>query len=646
MPLTLIDAFAEDGPLAKAIPGFRAREAQQEMAAAIEATIRENRVLVAEAGTGTGKTLAYLVPALLSGGKVVISTGTKTLQDQLFLRDLPTVRAALKSPARIALLKGRANYVCLYHLKRAQEQGRFASREDAAMLPKIIRFAEVSQSGDRSELGSVPESAPVWSAVTSTRDNCLGQECEDYEACFVMKARREAMQSDVVVVNHHLFFADLALRDGGVAELLPNCNTVVFDEAHQLPEVATQFFGDTLSSSQLIELSRDSRIEALLHARDFAVLPEAAQVLDKAVRDLRLTFRMEVARLSQQEVLANDAFVQQLEEVGRALQELKELLDSQAARAEELKRCAERADMLLQLFDAWQNLTEGTLIRWLELTQHGFQMHSTPLSIASLFNRQLKQGVRSWIFTSATLSVGGDFNHYCNEMGLYEATSQSWDSPFAYGEQALLYVPEGMPEPNAPGYTRAVVEAAFPLVAASQGRAFLLFTSLRAMREAHELLSIRLAGADLSYPLLLQGEASRTELLERFRQEPHAILVASQSFWEGVDVAGDALTLVVIDRLPFAAPDDPVLAARIEHLQKQGLNPFIHHQLPNAVITLKQGAGRLIRTETDHGVLMICDPRLIDKPYGKRIWRSLPPMRRSRQREAAVSFLVERLPQL
>ncbi|WP_211208256.1 ATP-dependent DNA helicase [Leeia oryzae] len=637
--MTLDEVFADSGPLAQAMPGFRVRQQQLEMATAIESAIRDNRCLVTEAGTGTGKTLAYLVPALRSGGKVLISTGTKTLQDQLYLRDLPAVRNALKLPAKIALLKGRSNYVCHHHLKRSVEDGRFASKEDAAHLPKIIRFAEKSMTGDKGELGSVPEQATVWQQVTSTRDNCLGQECDDYENCFVVRARREAMQADVVVVNHHLFFADVALKDEGVAELLPACNTIVFDEAHQLPDVATVFFGETVAASQLIELARDTRLESMLHARDFSALPEAAQALEKSVRDMRLTFKQDVARFAYTEAQQNQAFVEQLVIVNEALKTLRDLLDTQQNRADELKRCTERAAELLVLFEAWQNAEETSLIRWLELSPSGMQLHSTPLSIAQQFSRQLKTGVRSWVFASATLSVGGDFTHYCNEMGLYEAECQSWESPFNYPEQALLYVPQDMPEPNSPAYTRAVVDAAFPLVKASSGGAFLLFTSLRAMREAHELLSIRLAGAGLKFPLLLQGEASRTELLDKFRATPNAILVASQSFWEGVDVPGDALRLVVIDRLPFAAPDDPVLAARIEHLQKKGISPFISYQLPHAVITLKQGAGRLIRTETDRGVLMICDPRLVDKPYGKRIWRSLPPMKRTREVLTACEFL-------
>ena len=639
LPLTVDDAFAPEGPLAKALPGFTPRAQQHEMASAIDAAIRENRCLVTEAGTGTGKTLAYLVPALLSGGKVIVSTGTKTLQDQLFQRDLPMVRAALKLPVRIALLKGRANYVCHYHLGRAAEQGRFLSREEAAQLPKIVRFAEISQNGDKSECGVVPETAPIWSQVTSTRDNCLGQECAHYEDCFVLRARREAMQADVVVVNHHLFFADVALRDEGVAELLPACNTVIFDEAHQLPDVASLFFGETVSSSQLLEVARDSRAEGLIHVRDYRPLPEAGEALEKAVRDTRLAFRQESARMPASDALAIDAVPPALDALQAALTELCLHLESQQVRAEEIKRCSERAHALKVELDAWRGLDGDDSVRWLEVSQYGFQLHRTPLSVAHIFARQVKGGARSWIFASATLSVGGDFTHYCNELGLYDAECRTWNSPFDYGRQALLYAPPNMPDPNSPSYTRSVVDAAWPLLRASGGRAFLLFTSLRAMREAHSLLADRLVQSGMDLPLLLQGEASRTELLERFRTVGNAILVASQSFWEGVDVPGDALQLVVIDRLPFAAPDDPVLAARIEHLQKKGLNPFITYQLPHAVIALKQGAGRLIRTERDRGVLAICDPRLIDKPYGKRIWRSLPPMRRSRDPDIATDFL-------
>ncbi|MBI5659100.1 MAG: ATP-dependent DNA helicase [Nitrosomonadales bacterium] len=621
------------------------------MAQAIAEAINANGQLIAEAGTGTGKTFAYLVPALLAGGKVIISTGTKNLQDQLFQKDLPTVRDALKAPVSLALLKGRANYVCHYHLERAQADGRFATREDVRHLGKIAKYAKTTQSGDKSGLAGVPENAPIWMQVTSTRDNCLGQECPQHKECFVLKARKEAMAADVVVVNHHLFFADVMLRDEGVAELLPACNTVIFDEAHQLPETASLFFGESISTSQLLDLARDARLEAAASARDFAALPAASDALDKAARDLRLVFKKE-GRLP---VTATDDIKEwpdALKTLGERLALLSGLLEKQAERSEGLENCRQRAQDLARQLLQWSGNAplpphpeeegrhgEDNSVRWLEVFHHAVQLNTTPLSIAEIFARQVGGHPRAWIFTSATLAVKRDFSHYQSEMGLSDARTACWDSPFNYPEQALLYVPQGIPEPNSPAYTEAVAQAALPLIEASKGRAFLLFTSLRAMQRAHEILTAEFDRRNLSYPLLLQGEGSRNDLLMRFREHGNAVLLGSQSFWEGVDVRGEALQLVVIDKLPFAPPDDPVLAARIARINRQGRNAFLEYQLPRAVIALKQGAGRLIRDEKDSGVLMICDPRLIGKAYGKRVWQSLPPFRRTRERDEALRFL-------
>jgi ATP-dependent DNA helicase DinG len=634
----LDDIFSDGGALAQAVQDFRARPFQLEMARAVSDAIRANRALIVEAGTGTGKTFAYLVPALLSGGKVIISTGTKTLQDQLFDRDIPTVRTALKAPVSVAVLKGRANYICHYHLAQTLAGGRLPSREDAAYLQRIASHARVTRSGDKSDLADVPENAAVWSYVTSTRENCLGSSCEHFDKCFVMEARKQALAADVVVVNHHLFFADVVLRDEGVAELLPACNTVIFDEAHQLPETASLFFGERVSTSQLIELARDARMEAAVHAKDFAPLPAAAQALDKAARDLRLTRREDSARLPVSALRDAGAFDEALAEVVEKLNKLNKLLKSQAERAEGLEKCAQRAEALQQQIARWRAGADPNAVRWIEVFSHSLQLNATPLSIAEIFSKQVTERVRAWIFTSATLSVGGNFSHYSSEMGLDIAQTASWDSPFDFQRQALLYAPRGLPDPNTRDYTRAVIDAALPVIEASGGRAFMLFTSLRAMREGHELLAEAFKAHGWEFPLLLQGEGSRTELLERFRRLGNAVLVGSQSFWEGVDVRGEALSLVVIDRLPFAAPDDPVLAARIDKMNREGRNAFMEYQLPQAVITLKQGAGRLIRDETDRGVLMICDPRLVTKPYGKRIVASLPPMKRTRDLDEVLAF--------
>ena len=606
------------------------------MAQAIQDAIERTEVLIAEAGTGTGKTFAYLVPALVCGGKVIISTGTKTLQDQLYDRDLPAVRGALASSTSAALLKGRANYVCLYRLHRAAAEARLGSREEATQLRRIERFAAATVTGDRADLADVAEDAPVWIHATSTRENCLGQECPDYRDCFVMRARRNALAADVVVVNHHLFFADVVLRDEGIAELLPACNTLIFDEAHQLPETARAFFGERVSTSQLIEMARDARLELRAAGGASPELDVLAGRVDKAARDLRLALGDAGVRLAWREALRQPAFPDALEKLAGALDALSTQLDGQAERSEGLASCARRAGearaVLVRLRDG-ENRQE---VRWVEALGQAAQLHLTPLSSAELFQRQMADHPRAWIFTSATLAVGEDFNHFRRELGLPQARARQWSSPFDFARQALLYVPRGLPEdPNDPSFTEAVIHAALPALRASGGRAFLLFTTLRALRRAHELLRDR-----LEFPLLVQGTGSRSELLERFRSLGNAVLLGSQSFWEGVDVRGEALSLVVIDKLPFAPPDDPVLAARIEAMRAEGGNPFTALQLPQAVLQLKQGAGRLIRDETDRGVLMLCDPRLVSRPYGRRIVQSLPPMRRTRELGEVEAFFA------
>ena len=630
-------AFAADGPFAARVAGFRLRSEQLEMSQAIGEAIERTGVLVAEAGTGTGKTFAYLVPALLAGGKVIVSTGTKTLQDQLFDRDLPAVRAALASGASVALLKGRANYVCLYRLRRAAHEGRFASRDDALQIRKIERFAALTTTGDRADLADVPEDAPVWAHATSTRDNCLGQGCPDYKDCFVMRARKNALAADVVVVNHHLFFADLVLREEGISELLPACNTVIFDEAHQLPETARMFFGETLSSAQLVELARDVRAELRAAGGASPELERVALRLEKAARDLRLVFAEHTARFAWSQALRIQGFGDALVRLNSSLGILEEALAAQEGRSEGLDGCLRRASAARHLLVRLRETDVVAEVRWVEVFSQAVQLHATPLSSAELFRRQMSDHPRAWIFTSATLAVGEDFSHFTRELGVSEAGTRRWASPFDFPRQALLYVPKAMPDPGEAGFTEAVIDAALPVLRASEGRAFLLFTTLRALRKAHELLEGR-----IPYPLLVQGTGSRSQLLARFRALGNAVLLGSQSFWEGVDVRGEALSLVVIDKLPFAPPDDPVLAARIEDIRGRGGNPFNDLQLPQAVLQLKQGAGRLIRDEADRGVLMLCDPRLTTKPYGRRILASLPPMALTRELEAVERFFRAR----
>jgi ATP-dependent DNA helicase DinG len=637
----LARVFAEGGPLQQAIPDYHARPQQLDLARAILEAIEQSGTLSAEAGTGTGKTVAYLVPALLAGGKVMISTGTKTLQDQLFDRDLPAVRDALRSGATIALLKGRANYVCRYRLRRSLEEARLASPAEAVQLRTIGRFAATSADGDRADLAEVPEDAPVWQHATSTRENCLGQQCPDYGDCFVMRARREALAADIVVINHHLFFADVVLRDGGVAEFLPLCNTVIFDEAHQLPETARHFFGEAVSTSQLVELARDARLEVRAAGGASPELERLAQRLERSARDLRLAFGADPARLAWREAAGREGFPAALEALGAALDAFAARLEHESERSEGLQSCRRRADEQRATLARVREAVPADEVRWVEVFAHAAQLRLTPISPAKLFQRQIDEHPRAWIFTSATLAVAGDFSHFQRELGLENGAANAWPSPFDYERQALVYLPRGTPgDPNDPAFTESVIEKALPVLRASNGRAFLLFTTLRALRRAHALLDEKLPAAGLDLPLLVQGTGSRSELLERFRRLGNAVLLGAASFWEGVDVRGEALSVVLIDKLPFAPPDDPVLAARIEALRTAGGNPFLEIQLPQAILALKQGAGRLIRDAQDRGVLMLCDPRLLSKPYGRAILASLPAMRRTRECADVEAFFA------
>lgn len=640
MTIDLARHFAAGGTFESALEGWRVRPQQLEFAEAVLAAIETPGVLIAEAGTGTGKTFAYLAPALIAGGRVIVSTGTKTLQDQLFHRDLPLVRETLGVPAKLALLKGRANYVCLHHVEESAAEGTFASRDEARDIHAIARFAGRTSSGDKAECLEVPELSGAWSRATSTRENCLGSKCRHYEDCFVMKARKAANDADLVVVNHHLFFADVVLRDEGVTDLLPSANTIIFDEAHHLPDLARLFFGQSVSTAQVVELARDARAAQILHARESPAIGEAALAADRAARDVRIALGTGSGRFGAAQFEANAGLAKALDALDERLDALGGLLAAHAERADELRNAHARAVQLREAISGWRTEAGEGAVRWVEAYAQSAVLNRTPLDVGPIFAQQLSGGKRAWIFTSATLSVAGDFRHYQTELGLAEAQTRHWESPYDFANQALLYVPEGLPEPNSAGYTEAVIDAAFPVIESARGRAFLLFTSLRAMETGHARLKEKLAAAGRDWPVFLQGSAGKNELLERFRDTPAAILVGSQSFWEGVDVKGDALSLVVIDKLPFNPPDDPVLAARIEQINRAGGNAFMEYQVPRAVIALKQGAGRLIRDETDRGVLMICDPRLVSKPYGKRIWRALPPFRRTRSLAEAVAFFA------
>lgn len=625
--------LADGGQVAQLISGFRSRAPQLEMAQAIETTLTEGGSLVVEAETGTGKTLAYLVPVLLSDGPTLISTGTKSLQEQLFFRDLPMVIKALGIHRRVALLKGRANYVCPYRLELHLEEARFLTRETAEQMQVVRTWAARTNTGDVAELREIPEDAPVWPWVTSTADNCLGQECPRVADCPVMKARQQAQEADLVVVNHHLFFADAALKEEGVSDLLPSANAVVFDEAHQLPDIAATFFGSSLSARQIQELCRDTLQEAGQSAMDLIATNQCVVALERATADLRLALGEQGRRDTWALVRDQKAVQEASEALQECLQALETLLQPMARTSRGLDsawRRAEAQQVALQHFIA---ASDSQQVFWFETFKRTFMLHATPLSVAEPFGAHRKRNPCSWIFTSATLSVAGNFSHFIERMGLTDATTLRLESPFDFRRQAVLYVPEKLPVPAMPDYTSSLCEQMLPVIEAAGGRSFFLFTSHRALREAAEYLRSR-----LNFPLLVQGESGRRQLLEDFRECGNAVLLGTASFWEGIDVRGEALSCVIIDKLPFASPGDPVAAARIDRIREEGGNPFRDYQLPQAVLTLRQGAGRLIRDTDDYGVLVLADPRLIEKSYGKTFLNSLPGMTRTRKLEVIQRF--------
>ena len=623
------------GPFVADLPGFAPREQQRLMADAVQQALARFETLVCEAGTGTGKTLAYLAPALLSGRKVLVSTGTKTLQDQLFGKDLPLVRAALNRPVEIALLKGRANYLCRYRLGEACERPG-GSQHDRAELARVRDWSEATVDGDIAELTGVAERAVIWSRVTSTPDNCLGGDCPLFESCFVYRARRRAAQAELVVINHHLLCADLGLKEAGVGEVLPAADAYIIDEAHQLAQVAASFFGDSLTSRQLLELARDAVIEQLRDARDTPAIGHRAAHLEKAVHDLRLTLGEASQRLAWRQLCDSPASAEALTGLQSALAALGEALASAAARGRGLEHCYRRAQAQRLRLDRLRDETLAGQVRWLETHRRAFTLHATPLDIAAEFQSRLPERPTTWVFTSATLAVKRRFQHFIDALGLDSPQTLLLDSPFDFEANALLYRPDNMPNPNAASFTACVAAQAAALLRYSRGRAFLLFTSYRALREVAQRLR-----AAIDLPLLVQGEEPRAALLAQFRTTPHAVLLGTGSFWEGVDVRGEQLSLVLIDRLPFASPGDPVVQARVDAMRAQGLDAFMAYQLPHAVIALKQGVGRLIRDVSDRGVLVLCDPRLDARGYGKAFLDSLPAMRLTRTLADVEAFFAD-----
>jgi ATP-dependent DNA helicase DinG len=634
------ELFGPDGPLARTLPGFAYRPEQAAMAQAVGQALAYLEPLLVEAGTGTGKTFAYLVPALLSGRSVIISTGTRTLQDQLFRRDVPLLAQALGMPVKFALLKGRANYLCRHRLELATQQGSLLPRErgHARLLARIVRWAAMTRTGDLAELTDLPEQSPLWPSITSTRDNCLGSECPQFGKCHVIEARRAAQAADIVVVNHHLLLADLALKDEGFGDLLPGAEAVILDEAHQVPDIAAQFFGQVWSGRQVQVLLRDAAGELRAAGAKSPALSGALEDLEAAIDSLRAQWgggaqRREWAALP-------DAFFDALGLIDAALRGIAGQLESLGAGAG-TANCARRALALAAGLKTLRAASDEDGVRWIEAGATGLVLHFTPFEIAERFRAYVDSRPCAWVFTSATLAIGDDFAHFAARIGLPQARTLRIDSPFDYRKQALLYLPPAMPQPHDPAFASAFIDACAPLLDASGGRAFLLYTSYRGLAEGVQALRRRYP--EPPFPVLVQGEAPREALLTRFRALGNAVLLATASFWEGVDVKGDALSIVAIDKLPFAAPDDPLLAARLEGIRRRGGNPFVEYQLPQAVLALKQGAGRLIRDTGDFGVILIGDPRIRTKNYGRVFRDALPPCPLVTDGALAAQFLREHL---
>lgn len=645
--------FAADGAFAGALPNYRERQGQIDLARSIDQAIASRGVLVAEAGTGIGKTWAYLVPAILSGLKVLVSTGTRTLQDQLFAKDLPTVRDVLQVPVTVALLKGRGNYVCHHYLDRLQDDPQaLHSRSEVIWLRKITQFAKSSSTGDRAELASVPEDADIWNRVTSTRENCLGQDCEHLHECFVYRARRQAQEADLVVVNHALYMADVALREQGISDLLPDVDVVVFDEAHQLPAVATRFLGKSVSSAQFLDLAKQAEAVGLAQAREAALWTEICTHLVNTLREWRLSLNWVSERANRRatptDLRQQSDCLEQFQQVQVAMQALLKALEANAERHPDLAALTRTATLGVEMLDDWQRQFElegradaTAMVYWLETSAQYLRLNAAPLSIAQAFSAERQAG-QAWIFVSATLSVKGDFTHFVQRLGLDEPQLQRHASPFDYGNQALLCVPQTLPMVHSPDYIPAFTAFVMPLVQACEGNALILCTTLRAVDLVAQHLRLLYEENGLDWPILQQGAQPRRTLLDSFREQSNAVLIGSASFWEGVDVVGDRLSLVAIDKLPFAPPDDPVLEARVQACRQEGGNPFMAFQVPEAAIALKQGAGRLIRSEADWGVLVVGDTRIVDKPYGRSLWQGLPPFKRTRDQQEAVDFIRQR----
>ncbi len=637
-------AFSNAGFLAKAIDGYSPRQAQIDMAVEVANAIENKSSLIVEAGTGTGKTFAYVIPALLAnkaGGdenkkKVIISTGTKNLQEQLFHKDIPLIRKALATNAQIALLKGRANYLCNYRLDLYQQTRGQLDAQTLNDFVSVKSWAITTHSGDIGELVNVVENSPVFPFITSTLDNCLAKDCPNIEDCYLIKARKNAIDADVVVVNHHLFFADMALKDTGFGELIPRADVVIFDEAHQIADIASEYFGDAFSTRQLLDLCSDVLQVYRTSLTDVKQLGKAAEKLEKNCHEFRLLFNYDPERGNWREKHQQDNFKKVFQSIKVDLDFLYQVIKLCVSRNETIDNCFDRAVTLLAKYDLMANVDAFGISFWYETTRRHVVLHQTPLSVADKFSEYIKQSNAGWIFTSATLAVNDKFDHFSQQLGIEDATQLLLDSPFDYQQQSQLIVPRYLPATNHQFRAQALVDLAIPLIKASGGTCFMLFTSYRIMNQVAELLADQ-----IDNHLLVQGQMGKRKLLAEFVDIKEAVLLATASFWEGVDVRGNDLTCVIIDKLPFASPDDPLLQARSEDVKRKGGDPFSQIQLPQAVIALKQGVGRLIRDVNDQGVLVICDDRLVNRPYGQVFLKSLPSMSRSRDLEKAAAFLEQ-----
>ncbi|WP_426879073.1 ATP-dependent DNA helicase [Glaesserella parasuis] len=633
----ITDAFSPEGTLSQNIHGFRPRDAQLEMAQTVGRAVKFAKSAVIEAGTGTGKTFAYLVPALLSGKKTIISTGSKNLQDQLFNRDLPTIQKALKYKGKVALLKGRANYLCLERLDQVIAMGVVGDKSVLADLAKVRKWHTGTKTGDLSECITIAEDSPILPQLVSTAESCLGSDCPNYKECYVVQARRRALEADVVVVNHHLFCADMAVKETGFGELIPDAELIIFDEAHQLPDIASQYFGQSLTSRQLFDICKDSNIVYRTELKDLAQLGKASDHLQKVVQDFRLLLGDGNKRGNLREILQDPKVIEGFAKLNENIDFLSEVVKKSLGRSETLDKIFERLAEVKAQLKRLGNTSVVGYCYWYEINGRSFGLHITPLTVADKFGEQMRANQVGWIFTSATLEVGGKFDHFCQRLGIENAEQMVLQSPFDYARQSLLCVPRYLPDTNKSHTLTELGQLLKPVIEANNGRCFLLCTSYFMMRGLADFLR-----EQSSLSVLLQGETSKSRLLEKFIAEPNSVLVATQSFWEGIDVRGDALSLVIIDKLPFTAPDEPLLKARMEDCKLQGGDPFNDIQIPEAVITLKQGVGRLIRDVTDRGAVIICDSRLVMRQYGSTFLKSLPPSKRTRDLAKVLTFLKEK----